>query len=187
MKKLVSVMLAVMMVAALAVTAFAATDINADEQRIVDAAAQTRVIEGKVADIPAYTQNELKMYLMRDEVDLTAEQADAVVGKINECFDYVEENGIADMETIKNMPYEQRKHLLTLAQEAGAFVDLVVTYDFNAKQLVFSDQEGQLISAVDTTIKFTGAETTTIVLLVAGVLVLIAGGAVVAKKAGLLA
>lgn len=182
MKKMLAMVLAVVLVMAFGVTALAATDVNENEQKILDAVAKTETIDGKTVAIPADLQNEVQTYLMRDGVDLTAEQTATIVEKIEACFDVVVENGAASTEAIQNLPYEAKSQLLTLAQEAAEVVGLTATYDSASKSLVFTDADNNVVAKTETVLKVTGADTTMLVLVAAAVVVLLAGGVIVAKK-----
>lgn len=182
MKKMLAMVLAVVLVMACGVTALAATDINENEQKILDAVGKAVTVDGKTVEIPADLQNEVETYLMRDGVDLTAEQAATIVEKVDACFDIAVENGVTSTEALKNLPYEVKNQLLTLAQEGAAVVDLNVAYDSASGSLVVTDADNNTVAKVEPALKVTGADSTVLVLVAAAVVVLLVGGVIVAKK-----
>ena len=187
MKKLFIVFLTVAAVIALTVSVSAATDINANEQKIVDAVAKVHTVDDGELSIPEATQNQVSLYLVRDGVDLTAEEADYIVEKIEACFAIVEAANVSDFDAIRQLPVEKKTELLDLAREAGAKINLTVAYNGADHTLTVNDAAGLEVATVSTDLKFTGADNTAWIVMAGCIAVLLVGGFAVAKKARLFA
>lgn len=181
MKKIVAVMLAVLLISALCVPAFAASDINADEQRVLDAVAEVVTSEeGAKMSLKDADINQAKNFLMRDEIDLNKADADEIIANIEKCFDIVTKAELKS-EKLTDMSEADRQALLAAANDAGAPVNVTVSYDAAANKVEFT-YAGAVIATVDPVIKFTGAEYTMLFAILGAAVLAVLAAAVVVKK-----
>ena len=177
MKKGMAILLAVLMLSALCVPAMAASDINEDEQRVLDAVSVV-VTSEEGAEMALYESdiNQAKNFLMRDEIDLDKATADEIIENIEECFAIVEKAGL-ETEKLTDMAEADRKALLAAANEAGA----PVAYDAARNKVDFT-YDGAVIASVDPVIKFTGADYSMLFVVMGAAVLAVIAMAVVVKK-----
>ena len=181
MKKGMAILLAVLMLSALCVPAMAASDINEDEQRVLDAVSVV-VTSEEGAEMSLYESdiNQAKNFLMRDEIDLDKATADEIIENIEECFAIVEKAGLKT-EKLTDMVEADRKALLAAANEAGAPVGVTVAYDAARNKVDFT-YGGAVIASVDPVIKFTGADYSMLFVVMGAAVLAVIAMAVVVKK-----
>lgn len=187
MKKISIVLAVAVAIVALSVSVAAATDINANEQKIVDAVAKVHTVNDGELSIPDATQNQVSLYLMRDGVDLTEEEADYIVEKIEACYAIVEAAGVSDFDAIRQLPGDKKTELLDLAREAAQKIGLTVAYNAADHSLTVADAAGKEVATVSTDLKFTGEDNTAWIVTAICIAALLCGGFAVAKKARLFA
>ena len=134
MKKLLTVLFVLTLVAMLPLSAFAATGINANEQAVLDLLETSHVIGGNGWDfsIPQEYINTAKNYFAGD-CDMTEAEKDAIIGYIKTGMDVVKEQANkqdfdGDAYNLAKMDAEAREEVLTLGQKACAEIDLNLVY-----------------------------------------------------------
>ncbi len=145
MRKISSLLVAAALIATASFTAFAddASVINKAEQRILDELAkEVTMSDGSkwVADTAFY--NRSKNYFAT--VDVTDEQADAVIVGVNKVQSILANSDINDA-TVKSVSQEKRTELLAAGREAVAPLGLEMNYDYVEKQLVVTDKAGEVV------------------------------------------
>ncbi len=145
MRKISSLLVAAALIATASFTAFAddASVINKAEQRILDELAkEVTMSDGSkwIADTAFY--NRSKNYFAT--VDVTDEQADAVIVGVNKVQSILANSDINDA-TVKSVSKEKRTELLAAGREAVAPLGLEMNYDYVEKQLVVTDKAGEVV------------------------------------------
>ena len=118
MKKVLKVLSAAMLTAAVAVsaaTSVSAAGINAAEQKVLDALNQTATMGGVEKALPAEYKNQAESYF--NTVELTDAQADAVIAKINEGIALIESSGAANAKEISDAQFNA---IVAVAKEAAS-------------------------------------------------------------------
>lgn len=145
MKKIISLIIAIALVIACAVSANAATGITADEQRIIDALSRKiNLGQGTViAEIPAIYINEAEDYLIK--ADLKTEQINEILANIASAFETLEN---ADAVSFATVNATVKNEILKKIQDAASVVnaDLVI-------------QKGDKADKFDVKLNFTGDST----------------------------
>mgnify|MGYP001852181006 FL=1 len=141
MKRLATVtLLIVMVVAFLAGTVNAAT-----ESELLEYLSQEFTVGGETVSISEADKVKIERYLNENEV--TAEQADAVIAKVDEAVAVLEAAGETD---ITKLSQEDKNKLMGIANDAASVLGLSLSYDASTKTLsVYKD--GQLIESTSIT------------------------------------
>lgn len=179
-KRIAAIIMSVLMISAVAFSASAASGINTDEQRLIDAYKSANA-NGYYFD--EYTINQIEIYFMRDGVDITADQADQVIAYLNEAVSYFANTGATSLHALSN---EQRQHLFEIVKNGAAVVDLTVHYDAANKLFQVYTADGELVYSSAVVIKTTGADYTPAIITFAVVLMIACAAVVAAKKKGLM-
>jgi len=198
MKKLVTILFVLAMIAVLPLSAFAATGINANEQAVLDKLDSSAVIgaSGWTFSIPQEYVNSAKNYFAGD-CDMTEAEKDAILAYIDSGMAIVKKE--ADAQKFSGKEYSlsklgdaARSEVLKLGQSACAEIDLTLTYVPTSNQVVITPAGGNTpVFESAPVIKTTGQDfaVTAGMIAVAVVAVIALGSAVmlgVSKKNGLL-
>ncbi|MBQ3132681.1 MAG: hypothetical protein IJC17_00200 [Clostridia bacterium] len=187
MKKVFAILLAVLMLSTLCLPAFAASDINADEQRILDLLEEIATgHHGADMELHAVDVNQAKAFFMKNEIDIPEEDADAIIAEVEKAFDLVVKSGLKE-EDLGKLDAEDKEELLAIANEAGSYVNVTVSYDAaeHETHFVYTDDETGETTVVGTTsniIKVTGADYTMLFVVLSAAVLAVAALAVVVKK-----
>lgn len=179
-KRIAAIIMSILMISAVAFSASAASGINTDEQRLIDAYKNAKA-NGYYFD--EYTINQIEIYFMRDGVDITADQADQVIAYLNEAVSYFANTGATSLQSLST---EQKQHLLEIVRNGAAVVGLTVSYDAASKMFQVYTADGELVYSSAVVIKTTGADYTPAIITFAVVLMLACAAVVAAKKKGLM-
>lgn len=195
MKKILALTLAIMMVAALCLTANAATGINDNEQAVLDKLSATYEAGEWSFSVPAEYVNSAKNYFA-SSCDMTEAEAKAIIACIEEGIALVKKE--ASEELFKDnvlhlglLSDTATSKILDLGVAACAEVDLVLTYSPATKEVTITNASGTPVFKNDPVVKTTG-EDFPITATVIGSVVVIAMVAstaalfIVSKKNGLL-
>ena len=198
MKKLVTILFVLAMIAVLPLSAFAATGINANEQAVLDKLDSSAVIgaNGWTFSIPQEYVNSAKNYFAGD-CDMTEAEKDAILAYIDSGMAIVKKE--ADAQKFSGKEYSlsklgdaARSEVLKLGQSACAEIDLTLTYVPTSNQVVITPAGSNTpVFESAPVIKTTGQDfaVTAGMIAVAVVAVIALGSAVmlgVSKKNGLL-
>lgn len=197
MKKFVAAFFALALIATLSLTVFAATGINQYEQAVLDRLASCSMEDenGKIITVPEEYINAARNYFLGD-FEMTAEQMNTVMAKIDECLIVVEEDvsnstSKGDHLSLSGIDKSTRDEVLNIGKEAADVADLKVSYNAKDQQLTITNSSNNTVFVSSKPIKTTGEDFPITTGLVIGsvAVVLVLGTAVmigVSKKAGLL-
>ncbi len=185
-RKILAAVAGLALVCAMAVVpAFAASDVNANEQAIYDKLANGVVIEGEtfnpVKDALGFVTN----YFIQDDVNITPEQKDEIIDYIDAAYEVAKTDEAKALAKegksidLSKLPKAQKETLLDNAKKAGAVIGLTVVYKAETNALIITDAEGHEVCNTAAVVKQTG-ETSAAALYVAAIaLVAVLGAAAV--------
>lgn len=173
-KRLVAVATTTVLTVAMAVTAFAAGKVNADEQKILDALTAKGVPANYIAEVKAVLEDET--------VEVSAADAETAIANIDEAKKLVDAAGAKSIADVKANA-ELTKKLQNIVTKTATLKSINVKVSFDAKTGKPSVvTENGKITPADSTIKDTGVDFSTTAAVVAGLGLSVAGIAVIAKK-----
>ena len=130
MKRIMNLMLSLVLVSLMMLPVFAATDVNAFEQSILDKLEEGVTVGednyGLEADVLALGET----FFMRDEIDFTEADAAVILASIDDIFEIIV---AAEATTWAELTPDDKLAIVALAEAAVAAVgsaDLTYTYDF---------------------------------------------------------
>lgn len=196
MKKIFSAIVAVALAVVMCMSVSAAGGLNDNEKAVLDKLKNSKVIgaNGWSFSIPTEYINSVENYF--NNIDMTAEQKDTILAKIDEGMAIVKAQ--ADSQNFKGTSYDlklmdtaSKKKVLELGQEACAAVSATLTYDASANKVIIKDAQNEVIFTNTPVVKTTGQDFPITAAAVCGsVAVVVICGAVVlfavSKKKGLL-
>lgn len=151
MKRISAILLALVLVAATAVTAFAA-GINSAEQKVIDALNQPIAMSEGNMYIDASYINAMENYF--NTIDMTDAEADAILAEVNSGKAFLESAGVAN---ISDLTYAQKQTLLGYGQAAVGVLGLTMSFDTTTKQVTVFGTDGEaLFTAAPTLVKTAG-------------------------------
>lgn len=174
MRKLAAVALLLVMLIGI----FAGTVNAATESELLEYLSKEFTVGGETVSISESDKVKIERYLNENEV--TAEQADYVIGKVDEAIAILQSAGETDLTKLSR---EDKDSLISIANDAASELGLSVSYDASSKTLsVYKD--GELIESTSIT---SGSElvqtgSTNYVLYAVIAVAVIAIAAVVVKK-----
>ncbi len=140
MKKIISLIIAVALIFACALSANAATGITADEQKIIDALSKKiTMASGSVAELPAVYINQAEDYLIKAELE--KEDCDKIVAYIEAAAKIIADS---KAENYSALSKAERQAVLAEARKAAAVI--------NAQLIV---KKGEKAGDWEITLKFT--------------------------------
>lgn len=129
MKNVLKVLSAAMLSAVVAVGAsasvFAATGVNAAEQRVLDELHTTVTMAGEEKSLPVRYINQAENYFT-NECDMTEAQADEIIKDIEDVKAYLTSTGKANYNSLSD---DEINQMVTLAKKAAAVVDCTIEYN----------------------------------------------------------
>jgi hypothetical protein len=134
--------------------AMAATGISDAEQKILDKLRSGAEINGEMSYLPTAYINQAQNEMIGNDVDLTVEQADVVISKIDEAIDIMSVMGNVDMNSITNS--EAALKLLTVATEAANAVDYEISVDIVNSSIDVRNSEGETVFVSKNMVNQTG-------------------------------
>ena len=189
MKRLSAILVALVLAATTAVTAFAA-GINSNEQAVLDELKTSVTMSGEEMLIPTEFVNQVENHF--NTIDLTAEEKDDILAIIKEGKTFLANSGASN---ISDLSFAQKQELLAYGEKAVAVLDMTMSYDKSTGKLSIYDPDGNVVfSAVpyltqdgqvaENPIKTTGAESNNFgfIALGATAILLVAGGSVYLVK-----
>ncbi len=189
MKRLSAILVALVLAATTAVTAFAA-GINSNEQAVLDELKTSVTMSGEEMLIPTEFVNQVENHF--NTIDLTAEEKDDILAIIKEGKTFLANSGAAN---IKDLTLAQKQELLEYGEKVVGAIGMTMSYDKSTGKLSIYDTDGNVVfSAVpyltqdgqvaENPIKTTGAESNSFgfIALGAATVLLVAGGSVYLVK-----
>lgn len=134
--------------------ALAATGISDAEQLILDKLKSGAEINGEMSYLPIAYLNQAENELISNEVDLTVEQADVIISKIDEAVELISAMGNVDMNSLPNS--EAALKLLTVATEAANAIDYEVSLDIVNSSIDVRNSEGDTVFIAKNMVNQTG-------------------------------
>lgn len=185
MKKLSAMLVALILVAATAFTAFAA-GINDNEQAVLNELKTSVKMNGSEMVIPSEFVNQAENYF--NTIDMTADESTEIIAILKKGESFLENSGASN---IADLTFAQKQTLLAYGKEVVGVLGMTMSYDTSTKTLTIYDTNGKVaFSAVPTltkagqikdnnAIKTTGAEANFggVAAVSAVALIMVAGGA----------
>ena len=132
----------------------AAAGINTHEQKVLDALSQSSTTNaGTSLQLPAQYTNQASTYLRRDGVNLTATQANEIIGKINQAIALI---AATDATGFRSIPTNVVEQVIKLAQEAADIVGLSLVYSTVTGAVTVQDTAGTTVLKGGQVVKQTG-------------------------------
>ena len=198
MKRVFSLIVALCLVVAMAMPAFAATGINANEQAVLDKLSEYKEMGAKQLKfyIPDKYVTSAKNYFIGD-CDMTEAERDVIIDYIEQGAQIVKKEADGqkyegEVYNLNTMSQESRSAVLQLGQKACAEVDLNLVYNSAENMVIITTvKDGTVVFESAPVVKTTGEDfpITALSIGLAVAVVLIAGTAtmfVVSKRKGLL-
>lgn len=134
--------------------AMAATGISEAEQSILDKLKSGAKIDGVMSYLPVAYVNQAENELMGNSVDLTKEQAEIVIRKIDEAIEIMSRMGTVDLEDLASS--DSAFKLLTVATEAANAAGYEVSLDLVNSSIDVRNSEGGSIFLAKNIVNKTG-------------------------------
>lgn len=147
MKKFISLALVLLLTVAIAVPAFAAGGINANEQKVLDLLSQSVTVDGQQYIIPVDYVNQAENYF--NTIDMTSQEADEICGYIQDGIDYFTATGASD---IKGLTYEEKLYILDCGKKAAGVLGMTLTADFVGNTITILAPDGTVAFSAPATI-----------------------------------
>ncbi len=183
-KRLAAVATTTALTVAMAVTAFAAGSVNAEEQKVLDAL--------KAEGVPAAQVEQVQKVFMEDSVSLTADNANTAIANIGDAKKIASEAGYTSVAALLNDAKNGSADVQKKAQDVingivakvNATREAIPSVAKVTKAVTFNAKTGTLDGGVitDGEIANTGVDFSTTAAVVAGLGLSVAGIAVIAKK-----
>ena len=140
MKKLSAIFVALLLVAATAVTAFAA-GINSSEQAVLDELKTSVAMKGGEMVIPTEYVNQAENYF--NTIDMTEAQSKDIIAVIKDGKNF--------------LSFAQKQELLAYGEKAVAVLDMTMSFDKTTKKITILDPKGEEAFNAAPTLSKTGA------------------------------
>lgn len=151
MKKLSAILVALVLVAATAVTAFAA-GINSSEQAVLDELKTSVAMKGGEMVIPTEYVNQAENYF--NTIEMTEAQSKDIIAVIQEGKNFLKNSGAAN---ISGLTFAQKQELLAYGEKAVAVLDMTMSYDKTTKKLTVFDPSGEVAFSASPTLSKGGS------------------------------
>ena len=171
MKKLSAMLVALILVAATAFTAFAA-GINDSEQAVLDELKTSVKMNGSEMVIPSEFVNQAENYF--NTIDMTADESSQIIAVLKKGESFLENSGASN---IADLTFAQKQTLLAYGKEGVGVLGMTMSYDTSTKTLTIYDANGKVKDG--SAIKTTGvaADFSGVAAVSAVALIMVAGGA----------
>lgn len=189
MKKLSAVLVALVLVAFTAVTAFAA-GINSSEQAVLDELKTSVAMKDEKMVIPTEYVNQAENYF--NTIEMTEAESKDIIAILKEGEKFLENSGAAN---IKDLTFDQKKELLAYGERVVGVIDMTMSYDKTTRKLTILAPDGKVAfcaepyltkdgAVEENPIKTTGSDVNYFGFIVLGAVavVLVAGGTIFAVK-----
>ena len=142
MKKLSAIFVALLLVAATAVTAFAA-GINSSEQAVLDKLNGTVTMQGNEMRISQEFVNQAENYF--NTIEMTEQESKDIIAIIDEGNSFLVNSGASDF---KSLSYDQKQVLLGYGQKAVGVIGMTMSYDSTTRTITVTDPKGNVAFSV---------------------------------------
>lgn len=151
MKKLSAIFVALILVAATAVTAFAA-GINSSEQAVLDELKTSVAMKGGEMAIPTEYVNQAENYF--NTIEMTDAQSSSIIAVIKEGKTFLANSGASN---ISDLTFAQKQELLGYGEKAVAVLDMKMSYDKTARKITILDPKGEVVFSATPSLTKSGA------------------------------
>lgn len=151
MKKLSAMLVALILVAATAFTAFAA-GINDSEQAVLDELKTSVKMNGSEMTIPSEFVNQAENYF--NTIDMTADESSQIIAVLKKGESFLENSGASN---IADLTFAQKQTLLAYGKEGVGVLGMTMSYDTSTKTLTIYDTNGKVAFSAVPTLTKTGA------------------------------
>lgn len=151
MKKISAILIALVLVAATAVTAFAA-GINSSEQAVLDELKTSVAMKDGEMVIPTEFVNQAENYF--NTIDMTEAQSKDIIAVIKDGKNFLKNSGASN---ISDLSFAQKQELLGYGERAVAILDMTMSYDKTTKKLTIFDSNGKVAFSATPILTKTGA------------------------------
>ena len=151
MKKLSAILVALILVAATAVTAFAA-GINSSEQAVLDELKTSVAMKGGDMVIPTEYVNQAENYF--NTIEMTDAQSSSIIAVIKEGKTFLANSGASN---ISDLTFAQKQELLGYGEKAVAVLDMKMSYDKTARKITILDPKGEVVFSATPSLTKSGA------------------------------
>lgn len=148
MKKLSAILIALVLVAATAVTAFAA-GINSSEQAVLDELKTSK--DGEMV-IPTEYVNQAENYF--NTIEMTEAQSKDIIAIIEDGKKFLANSGASN---ISDLTFAQKQELLGYGKKVVGVLDMTMSYDKTTKKLTIFDPNGEVAFSATPYLTKTGA------------------------------
>lgn len=153
MKKLSAILVALLLVAAAAFSAFAA-GINSSEQAVLDELkASVSMKDGEMV-IPTEYVNQAESYF--NTIEMTEAQSKDIIAVIKDGKNFLADSGVSN---ISGLSFAQKQELLAYGEKAVAVLDMTMSYDKTTKKLTILDPNSEVAFSATPSLTKTGAVT----------------------------
>lgn len=142
MKKISAIFVALLLVAATAVTAFAA-GINSSEQAVLDKLNGTVTMQGNEMRISQEFVNQAENYF--NTIEMTEQESKDIIAIIDEGNSFLVNSGASDF---KSLSYDQKQVLLGYGQKAVGVIGMTMSYDSTTRTITVTDPNGNVAFSV---------------------------------------
>lgn len=181
MKKILCFVTSLAMCGMFVVGAQATNGINENEKSIMDNLKSSVTVEGKTVNVPSEYVVAAEKYFATDGIDLTADDASVVNEQINNAKAVIVENKITDLKTMNKASQDK---ILGYAKIAANKLGVTLEIDYSAKTIIVKDKNGKVLLIVEKTVKNTGDDYTSVLLISGFLAMVLAGAGVMASKKG---
>lgn len=169
-KKIIALSLTVAMMTAASVTAFAAGTIDDNEAAIL--------AELEAKNVPAEYISQAQNYFEQDDVEVTADEAEAIIANIDDAAVIAKEAGIKSAEDLKKVDTAVIDKIMVKVSAAAETIGLTAAFDAKTGKAVIKDKAGKVVATTNVGTKPMGADSMSTVVVVS-----VLGAAVVAMVA----
>ena len=153
MKKISAIFVALILVAATAVTAFAA-GINSSEQAVLDELKTSVAMKDGEMVIPTEYVNQAENYF--NTIEMTEAQSKDIIAVIKDGKNFLANSGASN---ISGLTFAQKQELLAYGQKAVAVLDMTMSYDKTTRKITVLDPNGKVAFSATPSLSKTGAVT----------------------------
>ena len=163
--------------------AMAATGISDAEESILERLSEGIEMNGVIVNMPVSYLNQVENELMKNEVDITEEQAVIIRSKMDEAAEIVETMNISELMNFNNS--NSVKQLIKLVEETASIANYTVSFDFANASANIVDSDGNYVFVAKNTINQTGYDITETIIVGSVLVVLLAACIILASKMNL--
>lgn len=179
MKKILGLVIVTVLCLSSSVTAFAA-GLTKSEQEIINKLKAGIEVDGKVIDVPASYLNQAENEMAKNKTDITATEANAIIGNVDKAQAIMEKEGITSISELKTS--DSANQIVSLAKSAATTAGYTVAYNAAKGVVSVKNPDGKTVFTTKNVINQTGFDLTNTVLAGSFLVTLLAACFVIASK-----